>query len=133
MLKFRRAVFCYYILGFDRALHSWLLLMSESLLADGWLSIGDANRERLAAWIVDMFTVHVDFEVMMHTLAGDAFFEQNKRDVAKLERDMGKKVTELWDTHPVFAKYPRLRGLARNKEFEAMWAKMKAGKKEKQK
>jgi len=58
-------------------------------------------------------------------LGGDEFYEKNKRDVAKIHRATGKSVIELWDTDPIFSKYPHLRGLARNKEFEAMWSKMK--------
>jgi len=75
----------------------------------------------------------MDFETILHILSGDNFFEKNKNDVVALERAVGKKITTLWDTNPIFAKYPHLRGLARNVEFEKMWAKLKSNSKAKQK
>ena len=67
----------------------------------------------------------MEFNVILHILGGDEYYEKNKRDVAKLEKQIGRPVTELWDTDPIFAKYPHLRTLARNREFEMMWAEMK--------
>lgn len=134
MLKFRRAVFCYYILRFDRRLHTWLILITESIRTEGFLSIDEADRKRIANWISDLFIKKLDFETILHVLSGDKFFEQNKTDVAKLYQETGKQVTELWDTDPIFAKYPNLRGLARNKEFEEkIWPAVKAKMKEHQK
>lgn len=114
-------------------MHTWLLLITSALRVDGLLTIDAANRERIATWVTDMFSKKVDFETILHILAGDAFFEQNKSDVAKLEAEAGRRVTTLWDTDPIFARYPHLRTLGRNKEFEKMWAKMRADAKQKQK
>ncbi|MBN1324825.1 MAG: hypothetical protein JW974_01235 [Alphaproteobacteria bacterium] len=134
MLKFKRAVFCYYILRFDRRLHSWLMTIIGSIKTDGFLAIDDADRKRIAQWVSDLFIKKLDFETILHILSGDKFFEQNKTDVAKLEKEAGKRVTELWDTDPIFAKYPNLRTLARNKEFEEkIWPAVKAKMQEHQK
>ncbi|MDR2413070.1 MAG: hypothetical protein LBD50_02555 [Rickettsiales bacterium] len=125
MPKLRRAVFCYYILRFDRGMHSWLALIKDSTRVDGLLTIGDSNRAQVAKWLADLFSKKLDFDLVLHILTGDNFFEQNKRDVASLEKETGKRVIDLWDTDPIFAKYPNLRTLGRNKEFEELWAKMK--------
>ncbi len=79
----------------------------------------------VAKWLTDMFDYYMDFDAIVDALAGDEFAKQVKRDIAKLQHIAGKPVTDLWDTDPIFAKYPHLRGLARNKEFEIMWQKMK--------
>ena len=126
MQKRRRAVFCYYILRFDNRLLHWLLLISDSLRRDGWLTVGETNRQRVAMWLSDMFFKKLDFEIILHVLAGDAFFERNKRDVVRLEKEVGKKITDLWDTDPIFAKYPHLKKLGRNKEFEKVWPQIKS-------
>lgn len=64
----------------------------------------------------------IDHSVIRHLL-GDSFFERNIRDIARLESEVHASILDIFDTHPVFAKYPRLRGLARNKEFEEAQAK----------
>lgn len=134
MLKFRHAVFCYYILGFDNRLHQWLMMIIGSIRQDGLMAIDDADRKRIAQWIADLFTKKMDFETVLHILAGDTFFKKNIKDVAKLEKEAGKVITELWDTDPIFAKYPHLRGMGRNKEFEEkIWPAVKAKMKENQK
>jgi hypothetical protein len=101
------------------------LLLHGSKKHAGLITIGSDMRNNIADWAIkEFFENPMDFNVILHILGGDEFYEENKRDVAKLERVAGQPVTELWDTDPIFAKYPRLRGLARNKEFEIMWAKM---------
>ncbi|MCL1785982.1 MAG: hypothetical protein FWG39_02420 [Alphaproteobacteria bacterium] len=125
MRKFRHAVFCYIILG-DRALVPWLLLLRGSKKRAGLAAIGSGQRDNIADWArAEFFEKPLNFNVVLHILGGDEFYEKNKRDVTAIERATGKPVTELWDTDPIFAKYPRLRGLARNREFEIMWAQMK--------
>ena len=110
------------------------MLIIESIRKDGFLAIDDSDRKRIAQWIADLFTKKMDFETILHILTGDKFFEQNKDDVTKLEKEAGKKITELWDTDPIFAKYPKLRGMARNKEFEEkIWPAVKAKMAENQK
>ena len=134
MLRFRRAVFCYYILHFDPRLHTWLMSLSCPIRFDGLLAIDSTNRQHVAKWLTDLFSKKVDFETIFHILTGDAFYERNKDVVANLEREAGKKVTQLWDTDPIFAKYPHLRALGRNKEFEEkIWPALKAAAKSKQK
>lgn len=133
MLKFQRAVFCYYVTCFDTGLHAWIVSISPSLSIDGLLGNSDTNRQKIAKWLTDMFAKQVDFDTVLRTLTGDEFVERNRHDVTALEREAGKRITELWDTDPIFRKYPSLRGLARNKEFEEMWAKMKRAAIQKQK
>lgn len=125
MRKFRRAIFCYYILHFDRGFHPWIASMKYSLKLNGLISL-TSDHQQVAKWLTDLFDKKMDFDAILHILSGDAFYEQNKSDVAKLEAEVGKKVTAIWDTNPIFAKYPNLRGLARNKKFEEMWAKTKS-------
>jgi len=105
-------------------------MISESARLDGLLAAGANGRSHSAAAVLNL---NLDFDTILHILSGDAFYEQNKRDVAKLEKEAGRPVTELWDTDPIFSKYPNLRMLGRNAEFEKMWAKLKSAKKEKQK
>ncbi|MCL2737286.1 MAG: hypothetical protein FWE17_00270 [Alphaproteobacteria bacterium] len=124
MRKFRQAVFCYFMIR-DRALVPWMLNIQGGKKRAGIITIG-AMRDNIADWAMrEFFTKPMDFNVVLHILGGDKYYERNKRDVAAIERETGKSVLKLWDTDPVFARYPHLRGLARNKEFEAMWAKMK--------
>jgi len=125
MRKFRHAVFCYFILR-NRALLLWILNMRTSRRHAGLITIGDDIRDNVADWALkEFFEKPLDFNVILHILGGDEFYERNKRDVLKIQRATGKPVIELWDTDPIFAKYPHLRSLARNREFEAMWSKMK--------
>jgi len=133
MHKFRRAVFCYYLLRFDRGLHPWLISISYSLRLDG-LMTAFTNRQHVAVWLTNLFSKTLDFETVVHILTGDVFYERNIDDIARLQAQTRKPITQLWDTDPVFAKYPHLRGLARNKEFEEkIWPALKAAAKEKQK
>ncbi len=126
MGKFRRAVFCYYILGFDRGLHPWILSLSLSKRRAGLLGVF-SDRQMVARWLTDMFAKKMDFDLVLHLMSGDAFYEKNKNDVVQLERASGKKITTLWDTDPIFAKYPHLRGFARNREFEEkIWPAIRA-------
>lgn len=124
MRKFQRAVFCYYITGFNRGLRDWILCISGSLRFDGFMS-AFSDRVMVAKWLTDLFDYDMDFDSIVDALVGDAFAEKFKRDIARVQRVAGKPITKMWDTDPIFAKYPHLRGLARNKEFEVMWAKMK--------
>lgn len=131
MRKLRRAVFCYLVLWAyahmtARALVPWILNMRTGRRRAGLITIGADSRVRLAEWaLAEFFERPMDFNLILHILAGDKYYERNKRDVAQLESETGRRVTEIWDTDPIFAKYPNLRTLARNKEFEKMWAKMK--------
>lgn len=129
MLKFRRATFCFYILKFDKSFYHWLILLSGSKRVKGLLGIDSSNREWVANWITDMFAKKTDFETILHILSGDEFYERNKSDISKLQRETGKNIIEIWDTDPIFQKYPHLRQFGRNKEFEKMWAKMKQNQK----
>jgi hypothetical protein len=134
MIKLRRAIFCYYILRLDRRLHAWILCIRYSRSQDSLLAAGANERNNLPSWFTVLLDKKLDFDAVLKILSGDAFYERNKSDVALLQSEVGRPVTEIWDTHPVFAKYPHLRMLARNKEFEEMWPKLKAEKnKDKQK
>ncbi len=125
MKRFNRAVFCYYILGFPVGMHAWLILLGLRHGVGGVLGIGDTYRQQTAQWLVDYFAKNVGFETVMNTLLGDAFVERNRRDIAAVERIVGRSIIELWDTDPIFIRYPHLRGLARNLEFEQKWARNK--------
>ena len=137
MRKLRRALFIFCFLhsaltpaAFAR-LRFVLWLWSISLnparrTAGGFLGISDDYRQQFAEWaMAEILAARLDFDTILHILAGDEYFERNKKDVARLEREVGKLVIELWDTDPIFAKYPRLRTLGRNREFEKMWAAQK--------
>jgi len=131
MQRLRRAVFCYLILWAyaprtARALVPWLLLIRLARRRGGFITIVSAGRDNIADWaFAEFFEKPLDMNIVIHILGGDEFYERNKKDVARLHRETGRRITELWDTDPVFARYPHLRGFARNREFEAMWAKMK--------
>lgn len=134
MLKLRRAVFCYYILRFQRRLHTWLVSIVGAMKQDGLLAIDDNELNNIPGWFTPLLDAKLDFDSVLKILSGDAFYTRNKTDVAKLQSEIGKPITQLWDTDPIFAKYPHLRMLARNEEFENAWPKMKEqNKKEKQK
>jgi hypothetical protein len=124
-VKFKRAILCYLILSFDRRLHPWLLLLRESRKSKGLQNKDDNKREQIAEWASNILLNADNFDAIIKVLAGDEYFEKNKRDIAVLERAVGKSVMELWDTDPVFEKFPHLRTLARNMEFEKMWVIMK--------
>lgn len=124
-MKFKRAVFCYRILRFDRRLHPWLILLNESIKISGVRGLKGNKREQIANWAANIFMSKSDFDTIIKVLVGDEYVDKNKKDIAKLEKQVGRSVFDLWDTDPIFNKYPNLRGLAKNKEFEKMWAKMK--------
>ncbi len=124
-MKFKRATFCYLVLRRDRRLHSWLMLLCETIKSHGLRGLKGNRRARVAAWAANMFTSKSDFDTIVRVLVGDEYFDKNKKDIAKLEKQAGKSVFDLWDTDPIFEKYPNLRTLARNVKFEKMWAKMK--------
>lgn len=136
MRKIHRAVFIFCFLRghcataefarIQRGFWQWFLLLRGSRKTAGMITIGSTSRAQVSEWaLAEFFAKPMDFDIVLHILGGDEYYERNKRDVAKLERAAGRPVVELWDTDPLFAKYPHLRGLARNREFEAMWAKMR--------
>ena len=120
MKKFKHAVFCYYIIGFDAAMHQWLLLLAGLKSVRRFIS-KKTDRAHLAKWVTDMFKQSVDFDTVMQVLGGDAYLSQNIDDAAQIKAETGKNVIELWDTDPIFARFPHLKTMARNKEFEAWW------------
>ncbi len=120
MIKFKHAVFCYYLIKYNKNLHYWLVTITGAVKSDGWLNQDEQNLDNKSP----LKKEKLDFDTVLHILSGDAHFEKNKTDVAKLEKEVNKKVTTLWDTDPIFLKYPKLKTLARNLEFEKMWAKM---------
>lgn len=124
-VKFKRAIFCYRILRFDRRLRSWLLLLCESKKISGIRTLKGNKRDSVAKWAVNILMSKSDIDTIIRTLIGDEYFDKNIKDIAKLEKQVGRSVFDLWDTDPIFSKFPNLRGLARNKEFEKMWAKKK--------
>jgi hypothetical protein len=124
-VKFKHAVFCYLILDFDAALHSWLLLLRTSRSSHGLRALRNNQRDHIAAWALDMLQTPMDLDAIIKALVGDEYFNKNKRDIVRLEKQVGRSVMELWDTDPIFEKYPNLRGLARNLEFEKLWAEIK--------
>ncbi len=133
MIKLKRAVFCYYILRFDRRLHTWLMCICDALRQEGLLSTDDNSRHNIPGWFTPLLDEQLDFDSVLRILSGDAFYERNKMDVAKLQATVGKPITQMWDTDPIFAKYPHLRMFAKNAEFEKNWPEMKSQMKQKQK
>jgi len=124
-VKFKRAIFCYQILGFNRRLHSWLILLCESKKITGIRGLKGNKRGQLSDWASDLFASKSELDTIIRVLVGDEYIDKNKKDITKLEKEVGSSIFDLWDTDPIFSKYPNLRGLAKNKEFEKMWAKMK--------
>lgn len=120
MRKFHHAIICYYVSKFDTGFHHWLILLSGSIKTDGLIS-KKTDRAHLAKWITDLFTKQVSFDSILQLLAGDTYLEQNKTDVQKIKEETGKNVIELWDTDPIFLRYPHLKTMARNKEFETWY------------
>lgn len=120
MQKFRRAIICYYILKFDKCFYHWLILLSGSVKKNGLL-VKKSDRAHLAKWITDLFERPVDFDSVLRMLAGDVYLNQNKTDAEKIKSETGKNVIDLWDTDPVFLRYPHLKTMARNKEFETWY------------
>ncbi len=113
------------VLQFDHDLHYWLLLLSKSKKSPGVRGLKGNRRARIATWAANIFISKSDFDTIVRVLVGDDYFDKHKKDIAKLEKEAGRSVMDLWDTDPIFSKYPKLRSLARNVEFEKMWAKMK--------
>ena len=124
-MKFKRAVFCYYVVWFDPDMHAWLMLVCESRKYKGLRPKTDNKIENIANWAVDILLGSNDLDTIIRMLVGDEYVEKNKRDIAKLEREVKKSIFDLWDTDPIFSKYSHLKTLARNREFEKMWAKKK--------
>jgi hypothetical protein len=124
-MKFKRAIFCYLVLRFDRRLHAWLLLLRESRKIKGLIMLDGNGLSRVADWAANIFLPKADFDTVIRVLAGDEYFDRNKKDIAMLEKEVGKSVMDLWNTDPVFEKFPHLRTFARDMEFEKMWEKMK--------
>lgn len=100
-----------------------LLCESKKTTSARWLKGNQI--EQVAKWATNIFISKSDFDRIIKVLIGDKYIDKNKKDIIKLEKQVGKSIFDLWDTDPIFNKYPNLRGLARNKEFEKMWAKMK--------
>jgi len=131
MKKFRRAIFCYLILwayapSVAHGMHAWIINLKPSRKKAGAISKMDALRDNISDWaFAKFFERPLEFNVIVHILGGDAFYEQNLKDIDKLHAETGKNIITLWDTDPIFNKYPHLRGFARNREFEKMWARTK--------
>ena len=136
MKKIRRAVFCFVVLrayitpiNFARirfGLHQWMIYLRQSKKRAGLSTIGAETREWIAEWVLaDLMTQPMDFDTILHILGGDEFYERNKRDVARLQRETGRNIIEIWDTDPIFMRYPHLKTFGRNKEFEKFWNKVK--------
>lgn len=124
-MKFKRAIFCYRILRFDRGLHPWIILLQESIKISGLRSVKGNKREQISDWSSNLFLSKSELDTIIRILVGDEYIDKNKKDIVKLEKEIGRSIFDLWDTDPIFNKYPNLRGLAKNKEFEKLWAKMK--------
>jgi hypothetical protein len=99
--------------------------LCESKKIIGIRGLKGNRREQVSFWASDLFISKSELDTIIRILVGDEYIDKNKKDITKLEKEVGKSVFDLWDTDSIFNKYPNLRGLAKNKEFEKMWAKMK--------
>jgi hypothetical protein len=106
----------------------WMLIYFSSVKLPGLITIDDEFRQRWADWAVDFLSKPMSLDQIVNILVGDQFFDQNKRDIAALEREAGRSVMQLWTTDAIFIKYPHLRGLARDMEFEKAQAEKKKSK-----
>ena len=106
----------------------WLLIDYASLKLPGLLAIDDEFRKRWADWAADVLSKSDSFDKIIQILMGDQFFDRNKRDIESLEKEVGRSVLQLWTTDSIFIKYPHLRGLARDMEFEKAQAEKKKSK-----
>ncbi|MDR0967252.1 MAG: hypothetical protein LBL75_00230 [Rickettsiales bacterium] len=127
-MKFRRAVFCYLISSLSRHYHKWLILLGTDGAGASRRALKQSQRPNVAEWALRQNATGDEREQIIRALLGDDYFNRNISDIAKLEKQTRKSVMELWDTDPIFGRFPHLRGLARNKAFEKMWAKMKSQK-----
>jgi hypothetical protein len=100
-------------------------LLYESKKINGIRGLKGNKRGQLSDWASDLFASKSELDTIIRVLVGDEYIDKNKKDITKLEKEVGSSIFDLWDTDPIFSKYPNLRGLAKNKEFEKMWAKMK--------
>jgi len=132
MKKFKRAVFCYLILWAyagttARGMHPWIINIKPARRRTGAIVKNATMRDNISDWAyAEFFAKNENLDFVISFLGGDAHYEKNKRDIAKLYKETGKNVVKIFDTDPVFAKYPHLRGFARNREFEVMWKKIKS-------
>jgi hypothetical protein len=99
--------------------------LQESVKISGLRSIKGNKREQISDWASNLFLSKSELDTIIRILVGDEYIDKNKKDIVKLEKEIGRSIFDLWDTDPIFNKYPNLRGLAKNKEFEKLWAKMK--------
>lgn len=133
--SWHRAVWCLYVLGtvcnsYCRSLVHYVLLQRKKRKKNA--TNDQEGRKQCASDIaktvlpdtLPSLVKSIDHSVIKYLL-GDRFFESNIKDIAKLESEVGQSILDIFDTHPVFLKYPRLKGLARNKEFEEAQAKKK--------
>jgi hypothetical protein len=136
MIKLRQAVWCYVAARLHssrkraaalRGITLWILLISGGSKRRGMLTIGSSGRIQLADWgLIDLMDAKLEFDDVLSILLGDEFCEKNKRDVASLERQVGRSILTLWDTDPIFVQFPHLKGLARNAHFEkVVWPQVK--------
>jgi len=102
-------------------MHPWLLLLRGSRKSKALRPKNDNKIENVADWAARMLIKPSDLDTIIRMLIGDDYVEKNKRDIAKLEREVKKSIFDLWDTDPIFSKYSHLRTLARNKAFEDWW------------
>jgi len=58
---------------------------------------------------------------VLKKLLADNYYNSVADDIAKVEAIVGMSILDIFDDHPVFAKFRRLKTLARNREFEIMY------------
>ncbi|MDR2268970.1 MAG: hypothetical protein LBD94_02190 [Rickettsiales bacterium] len=58
---------------------------------------------------------------VLRELVGDSYYNMARKDIHKVESIVHQSIFDIFDDNPVFSKFPHLRGLARNREFEKMY------------
>ena len=58
---------------------------------------------------------------VLKKLLADNYYNSVDDDVAEFEKLTGASILDVFDDHPLLTRFPRLRKLARNREFEIMF------------
>jgi len=100
--------------------------------SNAYVSVDSVQAKTTVTPVLGSATITVTYNLgappAMKTISqsnGDKFYEANKADIARLESEMKTSIHTIYDDHKIFTKFPHLKGLARNREFEKMMAMQK--------
>ncbi|MDR1027434.1 MAG: hypothetical protein LBL46_03405 [Rickettsiales bacterium] len=107
-----------------RPLYAWLLLEGRRRRGDASdpddkeKNAAKKKRRRLKRKINKALKKGPLTKSALKKLMGDDYYDSVSADREKLEQEIGRSVIEIFDDDPVFAKYAKLRTLARDRDFE---------------